>query len=151
MKNYFIESVKCDVANGGMACGPVSGPVVAEALVKDEENSSSYIGLVEVDGMPNFYQSESSYFDSLIDDDMPEESFEEFQSHFIAEGMYEDLFEEPDEDMQDMFRYLIYIVRADWDECEKYIAGTTGKWLGEIEIPMSDVEEEYNYMCDIDE
>ncbi len=32
MSRYLIKEVKCDVANGGMACGPVGGPVVAAVL-----------------------------------------------------------------------------------------------------------------------
>ena len=40
-------------------------------------------------------------------------------------------------------RYLIYIMRADWDKTKAFIKKTKGKNLSEIEIPKSDVEEDW--------
>ena len=40
-------------------------------------------------------------------------------------------------------RYLIYVMRASWDDAKTFIEGTKGKNLDEIEIPKSDAEEDW--------
>ena len=34
MEKYLIEEAKCGITDGGMACGPVAGTVVAEVKFK---------------------------------------------------------------------------------------------------------------------
>ena len=62
---------------------------------------------------------------------------------FDYDGDYEDIFADPDPEWHDLIRYLIAIVRAPESENQPFIQTTTGKWLSEIEIPVSDVEEDY--------
>ena len=40
MKKLFVEDVKVGVSKGGIACGPVSGNVVAEVCLRDVENDT---------------------------------------------------------------------------------------------------------------
>ena len=142
MTRYFIESVKCGAGEGGMACGPVSGPVVAEAKVRTDNGEEFYMSLAEMEGIPNFFKSPKSTYEYQMNDDMDEEALEEFQSYFIETGDYEEIFAQQDPEWLQLYRYLIYIVRSEWEECESYQRETEGKWLDEINIPVSDIEEE---------
>ena len=146
MARYFIEDVKCELGAGGMACGPVAAPVVAEAKVKDDTDEVFYLSLAEVDGIPNFFQTTESTYDILVSPDMTDEEVDFFNDHYTSfQGSYDDLFEltEEDEEMLPLLKYLTYIVRADWDECEKFMEMTKGKYLDQFEIPSCDLEQEY--------
>lgn len=57
---------------------------------------------------------------------------------------YSELFENHDDiECFAGLRYLIYLLRTSWEEMEAFIAQTKDKFLDEIEIPKSDVEEEW--------
>lgn len=148
MARYFIEDVKCGLGAGGMACGPVSGPVVAEVKVKDNNDKVFYLSLAEVDGFPNFFQTTESTYDMQVSQEMTDEDVDYLNDNYIdadVEGDYNNLFEmtEEDEELLPLLKYLTYIVRSDWDECKRYQKETKGKYLDEIEIPICDLEEEY--------
>ena len=151
MARYFIESVKCGVGEGGMACGPVSGPIVAEAKVRTDNGDEFYMSLAEVEGIPNFFKSPRSTYELQVEEEMDDEELEEFQSYFVETGDYAEIFEDPDPEWFQLYRYLIYIVRADWDDCEKFQEETAGKWLDEIDVPASDLEEDYLEECEDEE
>ena len=55
MSRFFIEDVKCGVGEGGMACGPVDGPVGTEVKVKTNNGEFFYMTLAEMMGIPNFF------------------------------------------------------------------------------------------------
>ena len=143
MTRYFIESAKYGVGEGGFACGPVEGPVVAEVKVKTE-NEEFYMTLAEIYGIPNFYKSNESVYDFLVDPDIDEEKIEVVNKNFIETGDYDEIFEKRDDEWFELYRYLIYVVRADYEECDEFIKVTTGKYIDEMDIPNSDVEFEWN-------
>lgn len=64
MKRYFIETVKCDVMTGGIACGPIGGEVVASVRFNDG-SASQWISLVEVDGIPNLYLTDKADYSRI--------------------------------------------------------------------------------------
>ena len=146
MARFFIEDIKCGLGEGGMACGPVSGPVVAEAKVKDDKGEVFYLSLAEVDGFPNFFQTEKSTYEMQVSQNMTDEDVSYLNDNYISvDGDYDNLFEmtEEDEELLPLLKYLTYIVRADWDECKEFQEKTKGKYLDEFEIPPCDLEEEY--------
>lgn len=148
MARFYIEDIKCGLGAGGMSCGPVSGPVVAEAKVKDDNNEIFYLSLAEVDGFPNFFQTAESTYDMQVSQEMTDEDIDYLNDNYVdsdVEGDYNNLFEmtEEDEELLPLLKYLTYIVRADWDECKRFQEETKGKYVDEIEIPMCDLEEEY--------
>lgn len=53
------------------------------------------------------------------------------------------MFADPDAELYQACRYLIYLVRCERGEEEPFIQSTVGKYLDEMEIPMSDEEEDY--------
>lgn len=154
MKKIIIEDVKVGVSKGGMACGPVSGHVVAEARIRKAGNKISYYGLVEVGGTADFYESPESQYDIEINEEYSDDY--EFPA---AEGFgdYNEFFEEYDDMMKEdkahalLLKYLVSLVRLDWDDVETLKADSVGKTVGSFEIPVCDVEEEYLEGLEADE
>ena len=137
-----INDVKVAVVGGGMACGPVFGNVTAEAKVTDGDRVF-YAGLIEVDGaFISYYESETSLHDMIVEDEYEDTDFVSWG------GEYRDYFEEPfeDPDKDALMRFLIYVVRAGWDDCNAFIAATKGHELSEIDIPeyVDDEDDEWD-------
>lgn len=152
MKKFQIEDVKVGVSKSGLACGPVSGSVVAEVCVRDtEEGTVKYHSLAEVDGTVNFFETDISTYDRQIANDPDDEEFWNMLNEHNTEGFtdyYEffDSLEEKglyDEARQLIQKYLVYLVRAEWEEVDQMKAASIGKCFGEFEIPVCDVEQEY--------
>ena len=157
MKKLFVEDVKVGVSEGGMACGPVSGSVVAEVRLRDPEDSIvKYYSLAEVEGIPNFFETDESTYDRQIEEVDDVEFWNMLSEHAASDFCgYADFFENQEEmerndpDSLLIWKYLIYMVRADWDEIEQMKTKSVGKCLGDFEIPVSDVEQDY--LDEIDE
>lgn len=146
MAKYLIEEVKLDQGKGGMACGPVSGPVIGEVKVKGTDEKEFYLSLAEVDGLANFYKTERSTIKDQLNDDWTDEFLHYMNDHFLDDvGDYYDLFEKCREDeLYEVYRYLIYLVRSEEKDVQPFIKKSVGKYADEIDIPVSDIEEEYN-------
>lgn len=142
MKRYRVLEAKCGVGEGGFACGPVGGPVIAEIRLSDEDNSAFYLSLVEVDGVANWFRTDRSTIDELLSEDNDESVFDYLNDNNLPLGEYGEVLDEKEDELYQAYRYLIYLVRCEMDEAEPFIQATAGKYLDEIEIPMSDIEEE---------
>lgn len=142
MQEMMIESASVCIGGGSM-----SATVVGEVCLGLTKGARCYVTLVEVDDTAAFYLTEESIQEFLADpeeDPKCEERMEELNTeHLIAVGEYEDFFAQPDEQWQQVFRYLIYLVRCEPDEEEQFLADTVGKPLDGDRIPLSDVEEEF--------
>ena len=146
MAKYFIEDIKCGISAGGMSCGPVPVSVIAEAKFKEDNGNTFYLCLAEVDGIPNFFQTEKSTYDMQISEEMDDDDIDFLNDHYISvDGEYSHLYEmtEEDEELLPLLKYLTYIVRVDWEECERFQKETKGKYVDEFEIPKCDIEKEY--------
>ena len=162
MKRYFIEEAKCGITNGGMACGPVPGNVVVTIKYNDGEQTS-WLSLIEVDGIPNLALTDKDVFEDLVEEDFDDEEFTEYlQEHMIFDfagiefdAHYDTTFacmaEAPENPAIPLIRYLITLVRCPMKEVEGLIKMAAGKYADELDIPMSDVEEEYLEVEDGDE
>ena len=149
MKKFLIEDMSVAASKGGIACGPVSGLVVAEICLKDaEESTVTYHALTEVDGTLSFTNGNKSTFDIQV-----EENYEDKAAWALVESnyaggysdyheFYEDL-STCDDEHRLIWKLLAYLVRADWDEIAEMKVKYTGKYLDEIEIPVCDAEQEY--------
>lgn len=116
MARYFIETAKYGIGEGGMACGPV----VAEVNVKVDNGERFYMPLAEVMGIPNFYKTEESTYALHMNMDAPEEEFEKINEFFLETGEYDEIFGNRDDEYFSLYRYLIYLVRSDWDDYEHF-------------------------------
>ena len=142
MARYFIMNAKAGVGEGGMACGPVAGPIVAEAELRNEAGQEFFISLAEVDGMPNFFKTGYSTFREQLTFDMDDEMLEMLERSYVDTGEYEEILTDPDPDWIDVYRYLMYLVRGDSGMEKVFIEATKGCWTDEIRIPKTDIEEE---------
>ena len=141
MKRFFIEEAKYGIGNGGVACGPVELPVVGEVKIKVNDEIIFYT-LVEVCGLPNFYKTDESYFEKHIKMDIDDDDIEEISNHFVETGDYDEIEKNKDQEWYDIYRYLVYIVRSDYETCDQFIEETKGKYIDEISIP--DYVEDYD-------
>ena len=150
----MIEDAKCGITEGGMGCGPVDGNVVVTVRFK-EDNKTQWLSLVEVDGIPNVFLFDRDAHDDIVKEDLDNEEFINYMNdHFIREfngiqfnGDYSDAFdcfeEDPENPAIPLVRYLITLVRCEMDEVEGLISMAKGKYADELDIPVSDIEEEY--------
>ena len=151
MKKLFVEDVKVGVSKGGMACGPISGSTVAEVCVRDQkEGTVKYYSLAEVEGIPHFFETDVSTYDRQIEEVDDEGFWDMLSEHAVSDfSDYVDFFASQDEmehnalDRLLIRKYLIYMVRAGWDDIEHLKTKSIGKCLGDFAIPVCDVEQEY--------
>lgn len=150
MKRFLIEDVRVGISIGGIACGPVSGNVIGEIVLRDEDGKATYHCMAEVSGTLNFYESDFSLYQGLIDEDFDNAEFADYMDSSFTEGYgcYYDFYEEINT-MQPLSvttrirKYLAYIVRADRQKVDCLKSDTIGKLISDIEIPLCDEEEEY--------
>ena len=143
MARYRVMEAKCGVGAGGMACGPVAGPVVGGIKLADEDGDGFYLCLAEVDGIPNWFKTDRSTIDEQLSDEDEDNLYDYLNDNCVDVGEYEDVFEDTEAELYQAYRYLIYLVRCEREQEELFIQSTVGKYLDEMEIPMSDAEEEY--------
>ena len=116
-------------------------PVAVWKITEEDEKR-----LDRYEGFPMVYKTEQSVFDWWMNPDEHESELDDLQDAGpVYEGeSYADFFENhKDIECYEGLRYLIYIMRADWDKTKAFIKKTKGKLLSEIEIPKSDAEEEW--------
>lgn len=141
-EKYQIVGARVDQASGG----PDIAVLVAEVELKPANGASFFYTAVECEGFPMVYKTEQSVFDWWMEPDAYESELDDLQDAGpLYEGeSYADFFENHEGiECYEGLRYLIYVMRASWDDAKAFIEGTKGKNLSEIEIPKSDVEEEW--------
>ena len=146
--NYLIKGIRYGITEGGMACGPVSGNVVASIEFQDDDKVS-FLSMVEVFGIPEFYFSEEDIYDELLEES--EDFIDKANSLIINEfnGIelkeYEDIMEELkkpyNEEDKALIKLLIAVVRLDYDEADKLIEESVGKYIKDINIPDIDLDD----------
>ena len=141
-KQYQIVNARVDVLAGGPDPSLLFAEV--ELMPQTAKGKPVFYTLSEAEGMPAFYKTKESVFDRFMDP--TENDFSDIvNNHTLYEGeSYADFFENHKGiECYEGLRYLIYIMRADWDTTKAFIKKTKGKLLNEIDIPKSDAEEEW--------
>lgn len=146
---YLVKNIKCGITEGGVACGPIDGNIVA-TIEYQEKNKVNWLSLVDVFGIPEFYQSDKNIFDELMKES--EDFIDEANSLLIKKfndidlEEYEDIIEQlnksVDEDDKTLIKLLIAVVRLDFEDLDKLIADSIGKYTTDIQIPKIDLEED---------
>lgn len=154
MKRYFIETAKYDIAEDDIACVSTLRTVVATVQFK-EGSTTQWLSLVEVDGIPNVYLTDKDIHEAQVAEDFHDEEFIEYAAaHYITEfngidfdadysTTFESIADDPENLAAPLIRYLIALVRCDIDEVDDLIQMASGKYADELDIPASDVEEEF--------
>ena len=141
-KKYQIVNARVDQASGG----PDAPILVAEAELKPANGVPFFYTVIECEGFPMVYKTEQSVFDWWMNPDEHESELDDLQDAGpLYEGeSYADFFENHEGiECYEGLRYLIYVMRASWDDAKAFIESTKGKNLDEIEIPSSDAEIEW--------
>ncbi len=152
MKKYLIEDVKCAISAGGFACGPISGNPIVSIRFKDGDETR-WLSLVEVEGIPNCFLTEEDIHEKLISEDFDDEFTDYLDQHSVGEfngitfGEYTDIYYSISQNSENpaipLIRYLLTLARCDTADEKKLIEMSKGKYADELEIPMSDIEEDY--------
>ena len=152
MKRYFIEEIKCGESEGGVACGPVSGSFNV-SIKYSVDGVSKWLSNADVGGIPNFFLTEEDVFQKLCDDDMSEEFNNYMNAHYAGDfegldlGEYWDVYnsfsENPDNPAVPLVRLLVTLSRCHREEEAELIELATGKYIDEIDVPMSEDEEDW--------
>lgn len=151
MGKYFIEECKCGVSHGGIACGPVEGSVNAAVRFTVGEETK-WLTNSEFTGIPNFYITEESVFERFMGNDISEEFADYLKDKYVSEfdnihlaGEYDEIITSLKENEENpsaaLIRFVIALTRCDHDEVAELISKGTGHFVEEIDIPVSDVEE----------
>ena len=147
---FFVEQVKCGVTEGGMACGPVSGDVIVTIEYRKDDGPSQWLSNAECMGFATIYLNDFDPFDVLMSGDVENPKYglgmtSEFEG--LEFGDYEDMFEACAQDKDNpavpLLRYLVAVTRCSSDETKDLIALAEGKYIDEVEVPLSDIEKEY--------
>ncbi len=153
IRRYFIEEAKCGVTAGGMACGPVPGYVVASVRYTFG-SVENWFTMVETDGIPSVFVTEEDVFEEILEDNFDEEFQEYMEYHEIdllngiqLNGGYEDIIEnireKPESPAAPLIKYMMALIRCETEEVPELTRMAEGQYVDELEIPVSDVEEEY--------
>ena len=124
MKRYYIEDVRCDVVGAGMdACVVIGG--VKYRSSDENGDKERWLYLEEIEGtFTEFYETEEDIFDDLCRDNIPQEEFEACRENNRI-GEIDGI-----------------VVRCDMEELAPTIAMGRGRYIDEVQVPKSDLEEE---------
>lgn len=140
---------KCQIVNvriEQLSGGPDIGIIVGEVELKPASGDSVFLSIAEGDGCPMVYKTDYSIFDKLMDPDEHGDELDELEANnllYASDGYYELFDDRENIECFDGIRYLVYLTRASWDDTEAFIKATKGKNLDEIEVPKSDVEQDW--------
>jgi hypothetical protein len=129
---YQIENAHIEQASGG----PDVAILVADVQLKPTEGNPFYLTLVECEGMPMVYRTESTLLDLWLEPNAHEDELDDLVDNvaiYDGENYDELLKNNKNIECYQGLRYLVHIMRdLDWDEAEAYIQATKGKNLDEI-------------------
>lgn len=118
-------------------------PVVGEVEFEDENGKRVFYTNDEFDGMPTFLKTKTSVLDLLANNnEEDQDKIQELLDHPINKQFeYEQILSNKRSSLHLVYRYLTYLVRSEKEDTEKFIQETIGKYLDEIVIPKTDIEE----------
>lgn len=148
----LILKAKCGLTPGELTQeGFIPGNIVC--TVQFQMGSEIlFLSEVEVDGCPNFYLTKEDEFDAMVKEDFEDERYMDMMDEAYLESIqnidltdYEQMFNDLnsiDSPMSRIIRYIVSIIRMDFEEMEMYIQATTNKDIMDITIPKTDIEED---------
>ncbi len=153
---YIIENVKRGENDKVCGCEITGGPICISVKYKKDNEPSKWLELDDVMGIPNFYLSDHDLFDyhiSFNSDD--EDDIKNFNENFINEfegvtfsGDYTGLFDQFYGEKKGnpavlLLRYMILVANCSDEELTKFIDMVVGKSVDSVDIPISEIEQEY--------
>ena len=133
-KKYQIVNARVEQVSGG----PDTAILVADVELKPNMGAPFYLTLVECEGMPIVYKTDSTLWDWWTEPNAHEDELDSLVNKvMLYDGEnYDDLLKKhKGTECYQGLRYLVHIMRdLDWDEAEAYIQTTKGKYVDEVEI-----------------
>ncbi len=131
----------------GMACGPVQGNFYAEAGFETPEGVRFYVFFADLMGFPHFLKVGESVIDRQVEMEKSRNIDRKFQSklmdHLIADmESYREIFENEESEWFPVFCYFTYLTHSYKEDRDKFIEGSVGKYLDEIQIPLANIKKE---------
>lgn len=165
MKRFLIEEARYGVTKGDPENG--AGNVVVSIRFK-EGDKTQWLNMVEFEGIPNVFLSDIDIHEKLVEDDLEDMAFADYLGeHFITDFngitmgdyavLFRDIANDPENEAVPLIRYMILLARCEREEAADFLKLAAGKYADEIEIPASDVENEYrketdfSFLADLDE
>lgn len=137
-----MKIVKADIEQ--ISGGPDIPVIVGEVELQPKKGKSIFLSITEAEGSPMIFKTDHSVLDVLMDEENIDD-FDKLQAEnllYAGEG-YSELFENSDQiECFEGVRYLVYLMRASWEDVDKFIKKTVGKDLAKVKVPEIDVEEE---------
>ena len=136
-----VEWVKYGIGGGVGPCGPGPGYVASEAKIQMEDGEISYFSLVDLEDFPSFYRTDESVLDKHLALDVDEDFLEKLNTecNIPLEGWAESYADENLEH-KDVFLLLAAVTRLDYDETDALIQKARGKYIDEIDLPLTDIQ-----------
>lgn len=147
---YLIKDIKFGTTEDGVACEPIEGNIVVTIEFQDDI-STNWLSMVEIFGIPEFYYSDEDIFEELLKES---DDFIEKTEHLIIKefngiqlGEYEDIIKnlrKPfDENDKSLIKLIIAVMRLDYEDTNKLIEDSIGKYSIDINIPNTDLDEDF--------
>jgi len=143
MEKTQIVNARVEQISGG----PDVGIFVGEVELMPESGASVFFSIMETEGCPMSFKTDHSVFEKLANPDEFDDELDELEANnllYVGDGYVEMLEELEGIELYDGIRYLVYLIRASWDEIDAFIAKTKGKNLEDIEVPEPDLEEDWD-------
>ncbi len=145
---FFVEQVKCGVTDNGIPGS--GGDTIVTIKYRKNDGPSQWLSNAGCMGYCNIYLNDFDPFDLLVSGDEDDPKFgtglsDEFEG--IEFDDYEEMFEAFEEDKDNpavlLLRYLVDVTYAGDEEAEELIKMAEGKYIDEIDVPISELEDDY--------
>lgn len=150
MARYKIITARCGETEEGFGCEMDMHAAIAEVHLRDDQGKDFYMSAAYLADIPDFYKTDVTTYELQIKADATEAERAMLgnllQDGYMDFGEFADIYEQKDPEWYDVQRYLIYLIEVCDEpfEVKRFIKATVGKYMDEIDIPVSSFEEDYS-------
>lgn len=157
MAKFIVKNIQC----GLTACGLCADTVNLEIEFQSKSGKPVFLSAVEFEGFPMIFKTDESIYNRLMFSGAESEEAADALSREELENLDEEFREDLNENhtvysgegyeefyddkkcggtLHEAIRFLIYVLRSDWDEIDRAKKEYIGKVVGEFEYPKCDAE-----------
>ncbi len=150
MKRFLIEDAKCGISNGGMV-----SDVVACVRFNDGDVAKWLYYIDTGAGIPMVCETYDDIYDKLIENNGDDEEFYKYvDNHTVSEFngleigdegelIFDSIYSDPKNPAAPLLKYIVTLCRCGSENTDGLINMAINKYVDELEIPASDIEQEY--------
>ena len=148
MGRFYIEKVSVGLTDNGIP----DRDVIVTIQYRKDDGLSQWLSNAECGGFCTLYLNDFNPFEILRSGDVENPQFgagmiDSFEG--IEFNDYDDMFEyfagSNNNPAVPLLRYLIALTRCSEGETDELISMAEGKYIDEVDVPISDIEEDYLY------